>query len=50
LEEILEAKNESLSKENLRMKAALRNILELSQDELSLSQARYGLGINRNKQ
>ncbi len=28
-----------------RMQAALRNILELSTDEFSLSQARYGLGI-----
>lgn len=29
-----------------RMKAALRNILELSSDDFSLSQARYGLGMN----
>ncbi|WP_158301771.1 hypothetical protein [Paenibacillus mesophilus] len=28
-----------------RMKAALQNILELSADEFSKSQARYGLGI-----
>jgi hypothetical protein len=28
-----------------RMEAALRNILEISSDEFSLSQARFGLGI-----
>ncbi|WP_194166138.1 hypothetical protein [Paenibacillus glucanolyticus] len=31
--------------EYLRMKAALRNILELSKDEFAKSQARYGLNI-----
>ena len=31
--------------EYVRMKAALKNILELSNDEFSKSQARYGLGI-----
>ncbi|MDN4090947.1 hypothetical protein [Paenibacillus polymyxa] len=28
-----------------RMEAALRNILEISNDEFSISQAKYGLGI-----
>ncbi|MGG4090618.1 hypothetical protein [Paenibacillus lautus] len=32
-------------KDYLRMKAALRNILELSKDEFAKSQARYGLNI-----
>ncbi|MGG3504702.1 hypothetical protein ABES58_04375 [Paenibacillus lautus] len=31
--------------EYLRMKAALKNILELSADEFAKSQARYGLNI-----
>lgn len=31
----------------LRMKAALRNILDISTDEFARSQARYGLGINK---
>jgi len=31
--------------EYLRMKAALKNILEISTDEFAKSQARYGLNI-----
>ncbi|MFB6364496.1 hypothetical protein ACFCP7_10580 [Paenibacillus elgii] len=31
-----------------RMEAALRNILEISKDEFARSQAKYGLGIEKN--
>ena len=35
----------SKKEEYERMKAALRNILDISNDEFAKSQARYGLGI-----
>ena len=31
--------------EYMRMKAALKNILDISNDEFAKSQARYGLGV-----
>lgn len=47
LKDELESTKEALLDRFTRMEAALRNILEISNDDFAKHQARYGLGIDK---